>query len=117
MISRRRFLQVGGAVVGAMAAGPTLAACGDGGTANGGAKASRDLALPAYKPFEGLRPDFPGAESGLEPGFLRFPPEAIASVKAPPLKNAVSALTETFATPPPPMGSNPMWQSLNTALG
>ena len=116
MISRRRFLQVGGAVVGAAVAGPTLAACGDGGTANGGAKASSELKLPTYKPFDGVRPDLPGAESGLEPGFLKFPADAISSVKAPPLKNAVSALTETFATPPPPMGSNPMWQSLNQAL-
>src|SRR5258705_12456173 len=114
MISRRRFLQVTGAVV---IAGPTLAACGDGGTANGGAKASSDLTLPTYKPFGGLSPDLAGAESGLEPGFLKFPADAIASVKAPPLKNAVTALTETFATPPPPMGSNAMWQALNSALG
>jgi len=117
MITRRRFLQVGGAVAGAVAAGPTLAACGDGGTANGGAKASGELTLPTYKPFEGLRPDLPGAESGLEPGFLKFPSDAISSVKAPPLKSAVTALTETLATPPPPMGSNRMWQSLNQLLG
>jgi putative aldouronate transport system substrate-binding protein len=75
------------------------------------------LRLPTYKAFEGLRPDFPGAESGLEPGFLQFPENAIASVQGPPLKSAVTALTETFATPPPPMGSNPMWQALNQALG
>jgi putative aldouronate transport system substrate-binding protein len=114
MISRRRFLQVSGAAV---VAGSTLAGCGDGGTAGGGAKASGELKLPTYKPFAGLQPDLPGAESGLEPGFLRFPGNAAASVKAPPLKNAVTALTETFATPPPPMGSNPMWQALNQALG
>src|SRR3954471_12159769 len=62
MISRRRFLQVTGAAI----AGSTLAACGDGGTAGGGAKASGELKLPTYKPFEGLHPDLPGAESGLE---------------------------------------------------
>src|SRR5688500_15673632 len=98
MISRRRFLQVSGAAI----ATSTLAACGDGGAAGGGAKASSDLKLPTYKPFEGVRPDLAGAESGLEPGFLKFPPDAVASVKAPPLKSPVTALTETFATPPPP---------------
>ncbi len=114
---RRRFLEFGGGALGAAALGSTLAACGDGGSTGGGAKASGDLALPTYKPFEGLRPDLPGAESGLEPGFLQFPENAIASVKSPPLKGPVTALTETFATPPPPMGSNPMWQALNQALG
>ncbi|GAA1558832.1 sugar ABC transporter substrate-binding protein [Kribbella sancticallisti] len=114
---RRRFLEAGGAVAGAVVLGPTLAGCGDGGTTDGGAKASGDVALPTYKPFDGLKPDLPGAESGLEPGFLQFPENAIASVQSPPLKNAVTALTETFATPPPPMGSNPMWQALNGALG
>ncbi|HEY3513852.1 MAG TPA: sugar ABC transporter substrate-binding protein, partial [Kribbella sp.] len=102
-----------GAAIGAS----TLAACGDGGASSGGAKASSELKLPTYKPFEGLHPDLAGAESGLEPGFLKFPADAVASVKTPPLKNAVTALTETFATPPPPMGSNPMWQALNQALG
>ena len=110
---RRRFLGLGGAALGAVVLGPTLAGCGDGGAASGGAKASCDVALPTYKAFEGLRPELAGAESGLEPGFLQFPENAIASVQAPPLKNAVTALTETFATPPPPMGSNPMWQALN----
>lgn len=114
---RRRFLELGGAVAGAAMLGPALTACGDGGAASGGAKASGELKLPTYQAFGGLRPDLAGAESGLEPGFLRFPENAIASVKAPPLKNAVTALTETFATPPPPMGNNPMWQALNRALG
>jgi putative aldouronate transport system substrate-binding protein len=112
-VSRRRFLQLSVAA-GAVA---TLAACGDGGAADGGAKASGDLKLPTYKAFEGLTPDLTGAETGLEPGFLQFPENAIASVKTPPLKSAVTALTETFATPPPPMGSNQMWQALNQALG
>ncbi len=113
-LGRRRFLGLSAAAVGSMA---FASACGDGGAQAGGAKASGDVALPTYKPFGGLRPDLPGAESGLEPGFLKFPENAIASVQSPPLKNAVTALTETFATPPPPMGSNPMWQALNRALG
>lgn len=114
---RRRFLGLGSAAVGVVVLGPTLAGCGDGGSTGGGAKASGDVTLPTYKAFDGLRPDLPGAETGLEPGFLQFPENAIASVQGPPLKSAVTALTETFATPPPPMGSNPMWQALNQALG
>jgi putative aldouronate transport system substrate-binding protein len=114
---RRRFLGLGSAAVGVVVLGPTLAGCGDGGSTGGGAKASGDVKLPTYKAFDGLTPELPGAESGLEPGFLRFPENAIASVQSPPLKSAVTALTETFATPPPPMGSNPMWQALNQALG
>ncbi|WP_328334030.1 sugar ABC transporter substrate-binding protein [Kribbella sp. NBC_00382] len=114
---RRRFLGLGSAAVGVVVLGPTLAGCGDGGSTGGGAKASGDVKLPTYKAFDGLRPDLPGAETGLEPGFLQFPENAIASVQSPPLKSAVTALTETFATPPPPMGSNPMWQALNRALG
>lgn len=114
---RRRFLELGSAALGAVVLGPTLAGCGDGGSTGGGAQASGDVKLPTYKAFDGLRPELPGAESGLEPGFLRFPENAIASVQSPPLKSSVTALTETFATPPPPMGSNPMWQALNQALG
>ncbi|GAA0940302.1 sugar ABC transporter substrate-binding protein [Kribbella koreensis] len=114
---RRRFLGLGSAAVGVVVLGPTLAGCGDGGSTGGGAKASGELTLPTYKAFDGLRPELPGAESGLEPGFLQFPENAIASVQQKPLKSAVTALTETFATPPPPMGSNPMWQALNQALG
>ncbi|GAA3588700.1 sugar ABC transporter substrate-binding protein [Kribbella ginsengisoli] len=114
---RRRFLGLGSAAVGVVVLGPTLAGCGDGGSTGGGAKASGELTLPTYKAFDGLRPELPGAESGLEPGFLQFPENAIASVQQKPLKSAVTALTETFATPPPPMGSNPFWQGLNQALG
>ena len=114
MISRRRFLQVTGAAI----ATSTLAACGDGGAANGGAKASGELKLPTYKPFEGLHAGLPGGRVRARARVPEVPGgRRSRACKAPPLKSAVTALTETFATPPPPMGSNPMWQALNQALG
>ncbi|AKU17541.1 extracellular solute-binding protein [Luteipulveratus mongoliensis] len=112
-VDRRTFLALSGSALGALA----LSSCSGKKSGSGGAKASADLKLPTYRAYKGVAPELPGSELGLEPGFLSFPKDAVASVKAPPLKSDVSALTETFATPPPPMGSNAMWQALNGALG
>ncbi len=112
-LSRRGFLGVAG-----VAALSATAACGPaGGTDTGGAAASADLKLPTYQEFTGVKPDQPGNEAGLQPVYLTMPKEFIASTKEIPLKSKVSGLTETFSTPPPPMGSNPFWQRLNAKLG
>jgi len=112
-LSRRGFLGVAGvaALTATTACGPT------GGGDTGGAKASADVTLPTYQEFTGVKPDHPGNEAGLQPVYLKMPSEFIASTKEAPLKTKVSGLTETFSTPPPPMGSNPFWQRLNAKLG
>ena len=112
-LSRRGFLGVAGvaALTATTACGPT------GGDDTGGAKASADVTLPTYKEFTGVKPDHPGNEAGLQPVYLKMPSEFIAATLEAPLKAKVSGLTETFSTPPPPMGSNPFWQRLNAKLG
>lgn len=115
-IRRRSMLALGGAA--AVTAG--AAACGGSGgsSSEGGAEASANLELPTYQPVEGLTPDLPGNEDGLHNVFLKAPEQLIASTSAKPITSGeVTALTQTFATPPPPMDSNPFWQRLNEALG
>lgn len=114
--SRRHPLALSGSL-GALAIGGTLTGCGPGGSQDGGAAKSATLKLPTYKEFTGIRPDLPGDTSGLQPGFLATPTDAVASTKRAPLTSDVTVLSETFTTPPPGMGSNPFWQRLNAELG
>ncbi|MCI9888321.1 sugar ABC transporter substrate-binding protein [Micrococcales bacterium 31B] len=117
--SRRALLRTGVVAAASLGAAPALAACGGGGgaAANGGAAASAQVTLPTYRPFEGVTPDFPGTAEGVQNGFLKMPAELIKSTTAKPLSGPVTALTETFDTPPTPMASNAFWKNLNTALG
>jgi putative aldouronate transport system substrate-binding protein len=114
-IRRRDLFALTGAA--AVAAGAT--ACGGGGSAqSGGAEASASLELPTYQPLEGLTPDLPGNEEGLHNVFLRAPEELIRTADAAPITSGeITALTQTFATPPTPRDSNGMWGRLNEALG
>ncbi|GAB2541475.1 type 2 periplasmic-binding domain-containing protein [Brachybacterium huguangmaarense] len=113
-VRRRTVLAAGGAA--AIAAG--AAACGGGSTTSGGASKSADVTLPTYQALEGLTPDLEGSEDGLHSVFLKAPEKLLTTVdKKPITSGAVSALTETFDTPPPAMKDNPFWQRLNEALG
>ncbi|ATG55958.1 sugar ABC transporter substrate-binding protein [Brachybacterium ginsengisoli] len=114
-IRRRDLLALTGAA--AMTAGTVACSSGSGG-GSGGAEASATLKLPTYKPLEGLTPDLPGNEEGLHNVFLKAPEELIATTDAAPITSGeITALTQTFATPPTPMDSNAMWKRLNEALG
>lgn len=111
---RRSVLAAGGAA--AVAAAAT--ACGGGGSSEGGAANSAEVTLPTYKPIEGLTPDLPGNEKGLADVYLTAPTELITTTtKKPITSGSITALTETFTTPPPPMDKNPFWGRLNEALG
>ena len=114
-IRRRDLFALSG--VAAVATG--AAACSSGGGSQSvGAAASADAELPTYQPLEGLTPDLPGNEDGLHNTFLKAPEELIATTDAAPITSGeVTALTQTFATPPTPMDSNGMWGRLNEALG
>lgn len=107
------------ALTGAATVAAGTAACNNGSTRqSGGAQASADLELPTYQPLDALTPDLPGNEEGLHNVFLQAPEELIQTTDAAPITSGqVSALTQTFATPPTPMDSNGMWQRLNEALG
>ena len=118
-VSRRGFLGLTGAALSTLAVGG-LTGCGSGsseGSSGGGAAASAGLKLPTYKEFSGIKPDLPGDSSGLQQGFLTIPQDAVASTSGSPLSAKVTALTETFTTPPPGLSSNPFWQRLNSKLG
>lgn len=106
------------AATGAAAIATSAAACGGGSSSKGGSSKSASVKLPTYKPIEGLKPDLEGSAEGLHSVFLKAPSELITTTKKAPITSGqVSALTETFATPPPPMDKNPFWQNLNKALG
>ncbi|WP_114853417.1 sugar ABC transporter substrate-binding protein [Brachybacterium sp. YJGR34] len=114
-IRRRDLLTLTGAA--AVAAG--AASCGgDSSRADGGAGASAELTLPTYQPLEGLTPDLEGNEDGLHNVYLKAPESLLTTTDAPPITSGtITALTQTFATPPTPMADNGMWQRLNEALG
>lgn len=106
-------------LTGAAAVALGTASCGGGASGGGGgAEASASVTLPTYQPIEGLSPDLPGNEDGLHNVFLKAPEELLATTDAKPITSGtVTALTQTFATPPTPMDDNPFWQRLNKALG
>lgn len=114
-LRRRDLLTLTGAA--ALTVGAT--SCGGGGGRNdGGAEASADVTLPTYRALEGLTPDLEGNEDGLHNVYLQAPEKLLTTTEAPPITSgSVSALTQTFATPPTPMADNGMWQRLNEALG
>lgn len=117
-IRRRDLFALSGAA--AVAVGATSCGKGGGGAGqgNGGAEASANLELPTYQPIEGLTPDLEGNEDGLHNVYLKAPEELFASTDRKPITSGeITALTQTFATPPPPMDSNPFWGRLNEALG
>src|SRR5262249_17318167 len=74
--------------------------------------------LPTYVPFEGPKPDIPGASNGLPPAYTVFPKEPARSVAAPPGKGGeVTIMNFTNAPIPPAMDQNPAWQEVNRQIG
>ncbi|MCQ4084311.1 hypothetical protein NGB36_27960 [Streptomyces sp. RB6PN25] len=76
------------------------------------------MKLPTYVPAKAAPPDLPGNVQGLDPAYLHYPTDLVQSVATPPGDGEpITALTETFTTPPPDMSRNAYWQTLNKALG
>lgn len=104
-------------VSGTVAGAAVLAGCG-GEKESGGAAESTKVTLPTHVAFGGAKPELPGNEQGLEPGYLSFPKQLAKTVtKAPGDGSTITALTEIWTTPPPPLDKNPFWQMLNGKLG
>ncbi|MEV0649868.1 extracellular solute-binding protein [Phytomonospora sp. NPDC050363] len=115
--SRRDVLRtgLGLAAVGALGT-PLLAACGGGDDAGGGSS-NAGVALPDHIPFAGPTPDLP-AEGDVRPGYYTYPKELVRSVSGTPLAGgAVTGMTMTFLTIPPPRGENTAWAEVEKRLG
>jgi putative aldouronate transport system substrate-binding protein len=115
--SRRQFLgaAAAGAVAGAVGM-PLLTACTSAAGRSGGAATA--AVLPAYVPFSGPKPDLPGNEAGVQPGYYTYPAQRVRAVKQTPGRGGeVSALAIIYNPLPPPVDQNTAWQTLNSQLG
>ncbi len=120
-LSRRAFLELS---VAAVAAG-LLGACGApaastpavstppselGAAKVAGVKLPTHIAAPA-------KPDFPGTDDGVDPGYASFPKDLYKSLPEQPMKGGdVTGFVLTNATPKP-FDQNLIWQAVSKALG
>lgn len=120
-IDRRRFLAGTAGVTLAAAAGPLLSACSSsstGGDSAAQAAANAGVALPAYVPYTGTKPDLDGSAKGVLAGYFGYPQQRVAGVPGKPAAGGkVTALVNLFTPVPPATGGNPYWQELNRRLG
>lgn len=117
-LSRRSF--VGGTLSVAVLATLTttaLTSCTPSGAAGGGAAAAGSGILPTYIPFDGIKPDSPGAAGRASDVFFRYPTPATQVISAPPGDGKpFTAVTIADATPPA-LDSNRYWQMVNERIG
>lgn len=117
-LDRRTFIRGASGTALAAAAAPALAACGTGSDPAKTNEANSKVALPTYKASEGAKPDLPGSNDGVLPGFFHYPanPPKVTD-GGPGLKGGLDAMMSTTAALAPPMGRNRYWQELNTRAG
>ncbi|MFB4419738.1 extracellular solute-binding protein [Streptomyces sp. QL37] len=118
-VNRRSLFRLGAGLGLGLAAGPLLAACGDGGTtARAEAKSASLLPDTAVRNI-GLEPDLAGTAAGVPQGFFGYPAKPLRATKNTPLKGAapISVTMETFSPPPPGRGRNAAWRSIEKLLG
>lgn len=113
-LNRRGFL----ASAGGVAAGLTLAGCGDYKPATA-RDANAKAQLPTYIPYKGAPTSMPATADGVAAGYLHYPADPVkAFPDGPPAKgDAIDIMTLIFNPVPPPVDSNTMWQALNKSLG
>jgi putative aldouronate transport system substrate-binding protein len=89
------------------------------GSANGNPGAARPVDLPAFVPFAGPTPDFPGSADGtMPPGYLNYPRDPVRSAARPVGRGEdVTALMYTTQSAPTPTEQNVAWQRINQELG
>lgn len=112
----RRALLAG---AGATALIGTAAGCSTGPTAGGNtAEKNTAVALPTYTEVSGAKPDLPGTEAGVEPGFHHFPADRPATVPEKPGNGeTLAGLGHIYTAVPPGVDQNSYWKGLNERLG
>jgi putative aldouronate transport system substrate-binding protein len=120
LFGRRSFLQgTAATALGVTIGGGLLSACStsSGDSSNTTAK-NKAVELPAYVPYAGVTPDFPGNAQGLLNGFSSYPANPERTISDPPAHGgSISAFVETGSPIPPAMSKNPYWQELNKRVG
>ncbi|MFC8078482.1 ABC transporter substrate-binding protein [Streptomyces sp. NPDC057307] len=113
-MNRRGFL----ASAAGVAAGLTLAGCGDYKPATA-RDANAKAQLPTYIPYKGAPTSMPATADGVAAGYLHYPADPVkAFPDGPPAKgDAIDIMTLIFNPVPPPVDDNVMWQALNKSLG
>jgi putative aldouronate transport system substrate-binding protein len=119
-LSRRGFLTAAAGAAGAVAAGPMLAACGQGGGATSGTTSASQVSkiLPAYAPasIAGLRPDFPSV-NGTPAGYLSYPSALAHSVHETPGRGGTYTGIAPYWGSIPRTNGNTYYDAVNAALG
>ncbi len=82
------------------------------------ASANTAVKLPTYIEYEGVKPDLPGTEEGVDPAFHHFPAKQAVSVEEKPGSGeTLSGLGNLYVAVPPGVDKNSYWQGLNERLG
>lgn len=116
-INRRSLLRGTAGIGVAAVSGIGSAACSSSGVKSSGAEQNRKVTLPAYVPYESVKPDYSPTAAGVEAGYVNYPAERKKLYEAPPgAGKDVTALAIIGSVVPPPVTSNSYWQELNNRL-
>lgn len=97
--------------------GLTAGACERPGDSND-VGAGRNVKLPSYREYPGVKPDLPSDPRGVMPGFLTYPKSVKFSGAGPALTGKVTGLCGIDGGgTPPSLDRNSFWQQLNGRLG
>ena len=81
------------------------------------AATSSGRTLPTYLAVQGVKPDLPPSDAGLQSGYFTYPQSLVRTVsQAPGLGSDVTGFTQTVTQTPPPVEQNAAWQAVNKAL-
>ncbi len=116
--NRRHLLAgVGG---GALLAGTGgLAGCSSSSSASRNTATANDaVQLPTYVRYQGIKPDLPGTDAGVDPAFRYFPTTNPSVVSEKPgTGQTISGMANIYYAVPPGPDRNTYWQGLNDRLG
>jgi putative aldouronate transport system substrate-binding protein len=118
-LSRRTLLRLAGGTAVAAAAGPALSACSSSSPSSQQQQQNAGVALPAYIPYQGVKPDLAPTEDGVMAGFLRYPATPVVGIPDRPGtgKEELTAFISQFRPIPPPASRNEYWRNINDKLG